>query len=585
MINYLPILIFIAYGKWLGSSSNLFTLTLVASSLTLFALKNIQKVKNFRINRIQILQIAIVGILILSTFKNKINLDFAVSGIFQRNTGLLHYLLLFLLIWSTSNGGTSLEKFTNISLPILVIFAVILGMLQVLGMDPTSIDEVVTVPGVKLTLGNPNFAAAFLGLLACVPIYYGLQTNKFYFKLISGFIFLLLVYIGTQTNSFQFYVLLASSCITFLIINNLERLQTLSRTKKFKIESISILGVSAVMLFVAVANIDKIILETNAESRLHTWKVGYQIFKSHALLGVGPDQYQFYAPQYQTIEQMNREGINFIADKAHNVYLDIFASGGLPAGGLWLLFVGLSLLKIWKIVEVNNVSPKSSQIALLSSIWVAYLVQLLFSPDQIQISTISFISLGTILFMEKDNYDNNNRNVSSTIVKITNISLVAILICTSLFFAQKTFSETRAWKILKASTLEVTEIKSFTEITNSEKLYEFMYLKLFNSNAECSLISPIIEKTIEKNNRNFQAHYAQAVCDTRSGDLDSALGHLEYAIKLYPLNPQIKSSYARVLLAKGEKKKAEIFIGQIEKTFPDYEELVGLKELVSETAQ
>ena len=64
---------------------------------------------------------------------------------------------------------------------------------------------------VQLTLGNPNFAGAFVGIIAVVPIAFASRAQKLRTKLANLAILFLLIFVGIGTKSLQAILLLILS--------------------------------------------------------------------------------------------------------------------------------------------------------------------------------------------------------------------------------------------------------------------------------------------------------------------------------------------------------------------------------------
>jgi O-antigen ligase len=76
--------------------------------------------------------------------------------------------------------------------------------------------------------------------------------------------------------------------------------------------------------------------DASAESRLVLWKACLDLLAKNPLLGIGPDQFGFYAPEY-----------GFFRGKlAHTVWLTVAAESGLPGITCLLLFYGLCVKRL-----------------------------------------------------------------------------------------------------------------------------------------------------------------------------------------------------------------------------------------------
>jgi O-antigen ligase len=67
------------------------------------------------------------------------------------------------------------------------------------------------------------------------------------------------------------------------------------------------------------------------------------MIEAHPLVGVGPDMVQALYPDYRDVD-----AVNAINPHLHNVPLQLAAERGLPAVGLWLWFVVVVLIDLWR---------------------------------------------------------------------------------------------------------------------------------------------------------------------------------------------------------------------------------------------
>lgn len=74
------------------------------------------------------------------------------------------------------------------------------------------------------------------------------------------------------------------------------------------------------------------------KSRLADWEIALAIFRSHPILGVGPDNLQLIFPAFRTLDQWIAEW-NTIPTHAHNEGLQILATQGLLGGAAMLVLI------------------------------------------------------------------------------------------------------------------------------------------------------------------------------------------------------------------------------------------------------
>ena len=99
----------------------------------------------------------------VSAVVNRESLVSSLQGNYQRNFGLIFWLSIFLVFAFATSGKVRIKSFVEQSLVVCVLISIIYGGLQRFDKDP--FPWVNPYDAVQLTLGNPNFAGAFLGMI------------------------------------------------------------------------------------------------------------------------------------------------------------------------------------------------------------------------------------------------------------------------------------------------------------------------------------------------------------------------------------------------------------------------------------
>ncbi len=213
MLAYLPILLFFSLGWFLHDpvtllGSSIFTVTML---LFLIFQRNIW----FLVGKEQLLLLFLLLVLTLSAILNGENFALALQGNYQRNFGIFFWLSIWLLFAFAASGKIDRYVFLNRSLLILAGASILYGGIQYLDNDPIPWSN--PFRSVQLTLGNPNFAGALVGMVSVIVFASFIFGSNFYRRVIAflGFGFLLIVARGT--NSIQAYVVTFSSIGIFVV--------------------------------------------------------------------------------------------------------------------------------------------------------------------------------------------------------------------------------------------------------------------------------------------------------------------------------------------------------------------------------
>jgi O-antigen ligase len=506
--------------------------------LSLLILINQKKI-DLNKNLITYIPFSIATLYFLVGLINHQNFHTIIAGGYQRNFGVVTFFALAILFFIGTNLEVDLCKFRN-SLFVTLIFANIYGYLQLINKDPLPWSG--SHDGITLTLGNPNFAGAFLGLLGCIPIAKFMESKSYSIKFFSITVYISTIYLGFQTKALQFQILIFLG--TLIVVNALSLSSTVRKWRLIRGLSIAsfICSVIAIALIFS-TNLfpyfrSFISSETSIPQRLDYWQTGFKIFRQNILTGVGPDEYHRYAAIFRNSEQVKRDGYMAIPDRAHNIFIDHFANGGIFIGLLWIIFVFYVSSYALKIM-VSSSSIDRFYIAPLISLWFLYILQSLISPDQIILASIGFLSGGLIVRIHlrlknlsniKD-YNNIVPNLSGKIL------LIPLLIFAIIFTSKSIWYDTQAKKIINGEINNQLEIK---EIIKSRfataKTLEIIAIKNIEDNSTCEFINLVSNEILKRDNRSAQAWFFKAICMNRVGDTELALNYVQQSLEFDPLN-------------------------------------------------
>jgi MFS family permease len=116
---------------------------------------------------------------------------------------------------------------------------------------------------------------------------------------------------------------------------------------------------------------------------------------NHPLFGVGPDSYGFYYRTFRDQSVIDLVGPGVTTDAAHNVFMDIFAYGGVP---LLLIYSTIQIFVIYKIVfQFKQAKAFDPTFVVLVACWLGYQAQSLVSINQIGVAIWGWILGGLIV--------------------------------------------------------------------------------------------------------------------------------------------------------------------------------------------
>lgn len=382
MIDWvLPILHWAISPTLLDATTTLRSILIPSISFYLF-LRNPINIKNFKLP--VILFFLITAAYIISWQLNDQNLINFLFGAYGRGLGILTLIGVFLYFMLCAEYyGSKIQKILRINYLILI-FCLTYVLIQIIGVDPLPWEKGAGPGG---TLGNPNFSSALMGMLSVIPLHYILMSK------IRPNIHLL-IYIATffaiyRTNSRQGVVLFILGLFLTLMAHIIKSKKSWFKSKRFYFTALITTASIVLFLFRNFSQIDSALQIRN---RIEHWKLGYQIWQDYPLFGIGIDNIQRYAGQYRNLE-MREWGLSLIPDRLHNTFIDFFVTGGVIVGFLWLFFIFFTLRIIYSTFITENFDLVMVPLAV---IWILYLCQCFFSPDQLVIMMCAISAVGSL---------------------------------------------------------------------------------------------------------------------------------------------------------------------------------------------
>ena len=504
-------------------------------------------------------------------------------GGYQRNFGVATFLALSVIFLESSKLQINLNRLINSLLAVLII-ANIYGYLQIAGIDPLPWTGLHT--GIILTLGNPNFAGAFLGILSSIPLVKFFQSKSFNTKGAFIVLFTSTVFLGLRSNALQSQLLTLLGCLIVIYIlqsNNQSRSGKMLR----RFCSGAILASIIFILLLFSTNIFRdlklqIFSQGSIPQRLDYWRTGIQIFLDNSLFGVGPDEYHRYAAIFRTPQQLVRDGYMAIPDKAHNVFIDHFANGGLLVGVLWLFLVlSVSYAGVRLIQNIGNYDKFN--VSIVISIWVTYIVQALISPDQVILSVLGFVSGGIIVgkYLSGTKLNSVNYLVDKSATSISRSFFGLVFILSLIFVGNVLWYDAQANKIISGQLNNNSEIISIINSNfASAKTVELIGVMKIREKADCSLIVDISERLLELDDRSSQAWYMKAICANQLKNFSSAEKYVENSLKFDPLNVNYLLGKAELEIFQMKKLNASNTLDKIRSINPSDPQLLQLQALL-----
>jgi O-antigen ligase len=521
----------------------------------------------------------VIGYLV-SAIVNGQDLASVYLGGYQRNFGVATWVALALVFLVAAQGDVNVRMYLDWVLPGLLIAGLGYGLIQFLDQDPLPWAN--PYDAVVLTLGNPNFAGAFFGILSVVAfsrIFLGKGVAQ---KTFGILLFGSTAFISLQTNSLQSPLLTLGGIVVFTLLVNLVSKSGFGRIAK--LSSGGVLGAAVIGVVVLFAGSgswlasarEKLFFQGSVAQRLDYWRTGFEIWKDNPLFGVGADQMQRYAALFRTPEQLKRDGLYSIPDKSHNVLIDHFANGGLVVGLVWVAFVVSVFFMLYKAIQKNENVQVRRDLALLGTMWSTYVLQALISPDQLVLTLIGYSSAGLIAGI----YLKDAPTIKIDLFIVRSVTVVALIFAVVISgTALKVNADVK--KVLTGQIIGAEPILEVIDAWPDAKTTELIGIQEINKPNNCNLANQISDRLIKYDDRSSPGWYIKAICSNLSGDFTKALSAVSKSVEFDPVNPIYLVGKAKLEIAASRPEEAKATIARITMVDPTNPELAILNNSIS----
>ncbi|MDP1712356.1 MAG: O-antigen ligase family protein [Candidatus Nanopelagicaceae bacterium] len=299
----------------------------------------------------------------------------AFVGAAYRNNGALSYIALAGIAFAAAISF-DFKSLSQLRTSLLIVGAVssFYGLLQTTGRDP--FDWKNLFGPVVGTVGNPDFFSALVGVCAIATVWFVLKEENLKLRVSGGVLLLVELFIVKRSGSFQGLLAFAigASLLLLVWIWQFQR-----RYGLVSIISVSFVGVFVLLGIINQGPLASLIYRASLKNRMDYWRAAFEMFKAHPVAGVGlerfAENYPHFAPKIQVAQGVN-------SDNAHNVILQLLATGGLIVTISYLILIGLVFQAGIQAIRSSN-SATRINIAALFSIWFALLLISLVSVDNL----------------------------------------------------------------------------------------------------------------------------------------------------------------------------------------------------------
>jgi O-antigen ligase len=476
--------------------------------------------------------LGVILLFVISQFVALFNTNLFILGLLgetQRRNGILFYLTMMVILLYAAMVINFDNIFQLLSRTLLIgLVLVSYGSLQILGKDFVKWNN----PHNSMlgTLGNPNFASSLLALIFLIALFlliYG-SLHPIY-KLISIIIIILGFNAIYQSNSRQGFFVISLGILLFAAILAI---------KKNKIIGVLVSAISLTIITLGIFGMLQkgplayLLYKDSVSVRGFYWKAAVNMFESAPLTGVGLDSYGSYFKEFRDPQYSLRYGYELTSSNAHNVFLQMFATGGFMVGATYCLLLALILFIGFKNVNKYDGNNQKVSIALLS-IWIAFQAQSLISIDNIAISIWGWVLGGAIIGInqsqakeELQNMNNFDKDINLSRIIISSLFLIPSIFVSVLLHRQ----EADLW-VAKSAILqnpinqELARLNAQKVLDNplADPFYKFESAQIFYELGRTTIGEQQIGKLLDSDPRNLLYLDWLLRIDIRDGEYSRAL--------------------------------------------------------------
>lgn len=278
------------------------------------------------------------------------------------------------------------------------------------------------------------------------------------------------------------------------------------------------------------------------------WLAGWNTGSDHPLSGVGFDSFGDWYRRARDAHALDLPGINTVVNTAHNVPLDIFASGGWP---LFLSYIALLVYTAVKIFKLFKVVKSYDPIFVgLVSAWFTYQLQSIISINQIGLAVWGWSLSGLIVAYEfvlsrsglpKDNQ--NRFKVKPANSKVISSSMLAgIGLLAGALISVPPLNADVKWRSAQvsrdASQLEGVLKPSYMNPQNTFKLLNV--IQVFEENGLNELAHTYALEAVKFNPESYDSwKFLFLIKNSTNPERATALSNMK---RLDPLNPDVTTN-------------------------------------------
>jgi len=367
------------------------------------------------------------------------------------------------------------------------------------------------------TLGNPNFAAAFMAILGVLSFSFVFNTDhKPLIRVIFVIIFVGLFVVISLSDARQGLLSILLGTAVFLTF------KLYSWNRVFGLVGVTfnlLVGIIAIAGMLQFGPLKSSLYKESVTLRGYYWDAGLSMLKEHPMTGIGIERYGAYFKLFRDPAYPLKYGYELNSTNAHNVFIQHFATGGLFLGAIFLLINFYILYRAIKGIQLLSGNKRITLVGFLSA-WIAYLAQSIVSIDNIGLTLWGWIFGGIIIALSKPQEKSESNPISNKINSRQKVTFLG------------------TWQIILSSVILTFSILLVTKLSSAEnKVMQIRNMVSSPQGVELPVFNSLAEVLIQDN--FAQPFYKLELSDylIRTGQKDKGIGLLKDLSEQDPANP------------------------------------------------
>ena len=479
----------------------------------------------------------------------------AFFGELQRRNGFLTYLSLSVFMFAAAIF-VRLEAIKRLNYVAFFTGMVlgIYGLMQISGLDFIEWNN--PYNAVISTVGNPNFAAAVMAMMASI-VFGPVLNNSFrvYYRVASLFLTLMLLITIYLSDARQGLIAFAIGVGVYVII---WLYAMKSKLRHLALASSLFVGVFAILGMLQIGPLTSYLYKGSVTVRGYYWRAGVEMFQDQPFFGVGYDRYGAYFKEFREVGYPLTYGFNITSSNAHNLPIQMFSTAGVFTGIAYLAILGFI---IWRgIVGIkSNQGNERLLVASVFSAWLAYQAQTIISIDNIGISIWGWVLGGVVVGVSrqgveakiesgkqlKPSVNTVNFNLRQVFISTVAVAL-ALGAVVPLYQAEKNMFETRMRYNPSVPESKTALYEYATKTLNTQLLEPGYKITAGNYLAASGFTTEglnVLKEVVLSDPRNLDALTALAEFNQQLGNLDEII---KYRLQIAEYDPFNATNYLQL---------------------------------------